>query len=153
MTPPNLDFKYDESFEQHVGTGNPTLVKKIHKTSYPAISPSRPELSQCGKTILITGSSAGIGSFIARGFAQALASRIILTGRRQHVLNDTAAKLSQEFNQTEFLPLKCDVGSLDESTALWTSLHEKGIFIDVLVLNAAAFGGEYSILSGGRAKT
>ncbi|KAL6408669.1 putative short chain dehydrogenase protein [Ilyonectria robusta] len=153
MAPPDLEFKYDGSFEQHVGTGNPALVKKTHKVPYLAISPSRPELSQSGKTILITGSSAGIGSFIARGFAQASASRVILTGRRQHILDDTAAKLSQEFGQTEFLPLPCDVGNLGESTALWTSLQEMGIFVDVLVLNAATFGGEYSILSGGIEKT
>ncbi|KAH6951207.1 hypothetical protein BKA56DRAFT_682264 [Ilyonectria sp. MPI-CAGE-AT-0026] len=153
MAPPDLEFKYDGSFEQHVGTSDPALVKKTHKVPYLAISPSRPELSQSGKTILITGSSAGIGSFISRGFAQASASRVILTGRRQHILNDTAAKLSQEFGQTEFLPLPCDVGNLGESTALWTSLQEKGIFVDVLVLNAATFGGEYSILSGGIEKT
>ncbi len=48
-----------------------SLTTKIHKSVYPAISPSRPALSQAGKTVLVTGASGGIGYAIARAFAAA----------------------------------------------------------------------------------
>jgi hypothetical protein len=40
---------------------NPSLPKAIHATPYAAISPSRPELSQKGRAIYVTGGSEGIG--------------------------------------------------------------------------------------------
>lgn len=44
----------------------PIPIKTIHNTTYPAISPTRPELSTRGKNALITSGGSGIGAAIAK---------------------------------------------------------------------------------------
>ncbi|KAL3420603.1 D-erythrulose reductase [Phlyctema vagabunda] len=131
---------------------NPDIIKKYHKTSYPAISPHRPELNQAGKTILVTGASAGIGFAIARGFGEASASRVILTGRRSDVLQTAASKLAHEFRETEFLVRVCDVGSASQTADLWAGLRRDNIFVDVLILNAADLRVLGSLMDSGADK-
>ncbi|KAI8672993.1 hypothetical protein NCS56_00763800 [Fusarium sp. Ph1] len=118
----------------------PRLVPTIHKAPYPSLLPSRPELSQSGRTILITGGSAGIGFAIARAYAEASVSNIILTGRRSDVLHQASSKLSDEFPRVNIIPRVCNVASTEETVKLWSSLRDDGIFVDVLILNAAKFG-------------
>ncbi|KAM0552423.1 hypothetical protein ACHAPJ_007984 [Fusarium lateritium] len=120
----------------------PRLVPTIHKGSYPSLLPSRPEMSQTGRTILITGGSAGIGLAIARAYAAASASRVILTGRRSETLQDATLELTQAFPKVDVIPHVCDVADTKESSKLWSSLSEEGISVDVLVLNAAKFGDQ-----------
>ncbi|CAD6445588.1 bedcc7ef-312f-436f-aead-c63edc7c3a46 [Sclerotinia trifoliorum] len=129
--------------------GAPDIVKTYHKSSYAAISPLRPELSQAGRTVLITGASAGIGFAIARAYASASASKVILIGRRKDVVHNSTSRLSGEFINTKFDARVCDVGNVAESAALWSGLRADGVFVDVLVLNAAKFGGQESILNAG----
>ncbi|KAM0278246.1 hypothetical protein ACHAQH_005258 [Verticillium albo-atrum] len=71
---------------------SPPGVDIIHTKTYPAISPSRPEASQA-------------------------VSRVILTGRRRDVVEKATAGLAAEFPKTEFLPLACDIASLEETFA------------------------------------
>ncbi|KAL4940421.1 hypothetical protein BDV06DRAFT_213466 [Aspergillus oleicola] len=117
-----------------------------HKATYSTLSPLRPELNQSGKNILITGASAGIGFAIARAYAEASASIIILTGRPQDVLQQAASTLSSEFSNTRFIVRVCGVGNVADSAALWTGLRCDGIFVDVLVLNAARFHEQKGVL-------
>ncbi|KAF9060510.1 short-chain dehydrogenase/reductase [Rhodocollybia butyracea] len=116
-----------------------TLTATHHKDTYPAISPTNPSLTQSGKTVLITGGGDGIGFEIARSFAKASATRIIIVGRRDALLEESAAKLCDEFrtNTTEFIARRGDISSDDSITSLWESLHSQNIFVHVLVLNAA----------------
>ncbi|CAM1504624.1 Fc.00g022150.m01.CDS01 [Cosmosporella sp. VM-42] len=111
-----------------------------HKDTYEAISSRRPELSQAGKTVLVTGGGVGVGYAVANSFAKAGASAIVLVGRRQEVLQSAAEKLKADYSTTN-PGLKVHVRTVDvtdsESTAsLWSWLAEKEIIIDVLILNA-----------------
>jgi hypothetical protein len=38
------------------------ITKTVHRDPYPAISPEKPENSQAGKIIIITGGGSGIGA-------------------------------------------------------------------------------------------
>ncbi|KAL0933802.1 short chain dehydrogenase [Colletotrichum truncatum] len=106
-----------------------SFTKTVHRTPYPAISPFRDELSQTGKTVLITGGHTGIGFAIARAFAKADARRIIIVARRSSVVNSAASLLGTEFPKQ--------------------SLSKEDIFVDVLVLNAAKLSTQ-PILESGR---
>ncbi|KAK0658081.1 hypothetical protein B0T16DRAFT_315651 [Cercophora newfieldiana] len=119
------------------------VTSKLHRTSYPSIDASRPELSQAGKAVLITGGTTGIGFAITKAFITASASTVIITGRRQEVLDkavsslkDIAATLNKD---AQIIGERGDVAKPDDTNALWASLAERGIIVDVLVLNAARF--------------
>ncbi|KAI9167972.1 D-erythrulose reductase [Paramyrothecium foliicola] len=115
------------------------FTKTVHKEAYPAISPTRPELSQAGKTVLITGGSVGIGYAIAEGFAQGGAKRIIIVGRRKEKNESSASKLHAAYPKVQVEGREADIGSLESTEKLWTALAQEGVFIDVLVLNAVKF--------------
>ncbi|KAK5662179.1 hypothetical protein OQA88_8084 [Cercophora sp. LCS_1] len=113
-----------------------TVTPTIHRTPYLAIDASRPELSQAGKTVLITGGTAGIGFDIAKGFIAASASTIIVTGRRQEVLDKAVTSLKDiaaaSGKDVRIIGERGDVVNPGDTNAL-------GIIINVLILNAARF--------------
>lgn len=131
-----------KSLEQGAGLVT-NFTKKVHRTSYPSIDPARPELSQAGRTVLITGGGTGIGLAIGKSFAQAGAKRVIIVSRRANVL-ENAAKAIEEVakvagKDTEVIHQTLDVTDKAGIAELWSGLKEKGIIVDVLVLNAAKF--------------
>lgn len=109
----------------------------IHREPYAAISPSRAQLSQKGKVALVTGSSGGIGFAIARAFGKAGAAKVILTGRHQDALDNAIATLSKESPQTTFIARLNDASDTASVEDLWKQFDEKGLVVDVLVLNVA----------------
>ncbi|OPB45241.1 short chain dehydrogenase/reductase [Trichoderma guizhouense] len=120
-----------------------SITDKTHKTSYPAISPSRPALSQAGRTVLITGGSGGIGYGIALAFATAGADRVIIVGRDEAKQQAAAAGLATEAgpgSHTKFEGRAASPGSPENIDSLWDALASEGVLVDVLVLNAAVTG-------------
>lgn len=108
-----------------------------HKDTYPSISASHnPSLSQAGKTVLITGGGAGVGFFIAQQFAKAGASRLILIGRRQHVLRSAAEELqSKNPSLAGFVHvMSVDVTDEGSTESLWDWIAEQKLAVDVVVL-------------------
>lgn len=131
-----------KSLEQGAGLVT-NFTKKVHRTSYPSIDPARPELSQAGRTVLITGGGTGIGLSIGKSFAQAGAKRVIIVGRRANVLANAAKEIEEVVKEagkdTEVIHQTLDVTDKAGIAELWSGLKEKGIIVDVLVLNAAKF--------------
>ncbi|EHK45780.1 uncharacterized protein TrAtP1_012839 [Trichoderma atroviride] len=120
-----------------------SITDKTHKSSYPAISPSRPALSQAGRTVLVTGGSGGIGYGIALAFATAGADKVIIVGREEAKQKAAAAKLAQEAgpeSQTKFEGRAALPNKPESIDSLWDSLEAEGVHVDVLVLNAAVTG-------------
>src|SRR5688572_28511055 len=81
-----------------------------------------------GKTILITGGTAGIGLEAAKQFL-ASGAKVIITGRDQNKL-DTAKKL-----YPNLVAIKSDVGNADDAQLLFNQIKELG-GIDILYNNA-----------------
>jgi NAD(P)-dependent dehydrogenase (short-subunit alcohol dehydrogenase family) len=116
------------------------VTSKVHKDVYPAIDSSRPELTQAGRTVMITGGSDGIGLAIAKAFITASAANVIIVGRGLAKLEKSKAELEglAKGKETRIIAESCDVTSKDAVDSLWSGLANKGITVNVLVLNSAS---------------
>jgi short-subunit dehydrogenase len=132
-----------------------TITPTVHKGPYAAIDPTHAQLSQAGRTIVITGGSKGIGFAIARSFAQAGACHIIIVARSRATLDTCTARIRTDVPgfRGNVTPMQCDLGDVASVEAMWTHLKEEGIVVDVLVLNAAKTQEESSMLNLGWEKT
>lgn len=118
----------------------PSPTTKWHNTTYDSLSPTRPELSAKGKTVLVTGGGTGIGAETARYFALAGASRIALLGRREAPLLETKAAIQRAFPSIDIFTAPTDVtnkASVDAAFAAFLGDHGK---LDVVVSGAAITG-------------
>ncbi|KAI5917022.1 putative short-chain dehydrogenase [Camillea tinctor] len=142
--------KYGDNVDFATQKNGWEFTKAFHKTSYAAISPERPELKKAGKTVLITGGNQGIGFEIARSYIKALASKVIISGRRADAVASSAAELAKEASSgTKVEGRVCDVSKPSDIKELWEGLEKDGIEIDILVLNAAAFAPPKTLMEAG----
>jgi len=100
----------------------------------PSDKPLSELVSLKGRTVIITGSAAGMGKAMANRFAEAGAN-IILVDVDEKKLKETAAEL-KEWN-VEVTPKKVDLSKKAEIDALWDTL--KGAEPDTLVNNAGIY--------------
>lgn len=130
---------------------SPDFIKTTHKKPYEALTPTRPELSQAGRTVLVTGGNSGIGYAAALAFGRAGASRVIITGRRPTATAEAASSLmsSSGTTTTEFVGTTCDMAKPDAIDSLWADLEGRDVAVDVLVLNAARISESEGILERG----
>ncbi|KAF1960711.1 NAD(P)-binding protein [Byssothecium circinans] len=117
----------------------PAPTKLWHDNTYPSISPSRPELSAKGKTIVITGGGTGIGAATAHHFAEAGASRIALLGRREQPLLDTKASINEKFPTVDVFTASTDITNKAQVDAAFANFIGTGK-VDVVISNAAMVG-------------
>lgn len=117
----------------------PAPVATYHHKPYPAIDPTRPELSAKGKNIVVTGGGTGIGAEITRFFAKAGASRILILGRREAPLLSTKASIESEFPNVNITTASADATKKNEIDAAFAKFS-KDSKINVLVSNAGILG-------------
>jgi len=122
----------------HIDWPSPTPT--WHSSTYPSISPTRPELSAKGKNVLITGGGTGIGAETARSFAKAGAARIALLGRREQPLIETKESIESQFPGTQVFVAPTDITDKDQVDAAFARFLGRDGKLDVLV-SGAAFGG------------
>lgn len=114
----------------------PSLTKTWHSEAYPAIAPSRPELSAQGKIVVITGGGGSIGGAIALAFAQAGAQGIAIIGRRNEPLQETRKKVESEVPGARIITVSGDLSDANSmKDALQTVSKQLGP-VNVLVANA-----------------
>ena len=92
-----------------------------------------------GKTILITGASAGIGRSTAFEFARTCPNdlKIIITARRVERLHEISKQIHEEFGDgVKVFSKQLDVSKMNEVYGLIESLPEEFRDIDILVNNA-----------------
>ena len=85
-----------------------------------------------GKTIIITGASAGVGAACARAFATQKAN-LVLVARGQQGLDIIEEELSA---QTKVITVAMDVSNVEQCLALLVKAEEEFGTVDVLVNNA-----------------
>jgi NAD(P)-dependent dehydrogenase (short-subunit alcohol dehydrogenase family) len=122
----------------------PSPTRTWHTSTYPSISPSLPQLSLAGKTVLITGGSAGIGLSISKSVAQASAKNLIIFGRRAAVLDSAVSEITSQLgNLTKVFPIIADVSKKEDVDTAFSKIATMlpDVKLDILVLNAGYFSG------------
>lgn len=92
-----------------------------------------------GKTVLITGATAGIGKACALRLAEQ-GCKVILTGRRSHRLEEVGQEIKRRY-QGEWLALPLDVRDKDAVSTAISGLPEYWSDIDILINNAGMARG------------
>jgi short-subunit dehydrogenase len=85
------------------------------------------------KVVIITGGTSGIGKAIAMAFAKR-GARVVISGRNQDNLNETAAELKQ-FHQ-DILAVQADVSNENDCVRLINETLNRFGSIDILINNA-----------------
>lgn len=88
-----------------------------------------------GRRVLVTGGGTGLGEAMARRFAE-LGASLVLTGRRESVLEDAAARIRSDFGAA-VRTIACDIRDAEAVERLVDAACAEAP-IDVLVNNAAA---------------
>ncbi|KAL5333738.1 hypothetical protein BJX70DRAFT_47862 [Aspergillus crustosus] len=118
---------------------NMAFTKNAYRDLYPAIDPTRPELSQAGKVIVITGASRGLGQGFAIAFARANAAAIAILGRSAEGLAETERRISEVNQQTKVLSLVVDVTDEAGVNSAFQEIKSQLGTPHVLINNAGVF--------------
>ncbi|MGZ3405117.1 MAG: SDR family NAD(P)-dependent oxidoreductase [Polyangia bacterium] len=100
------------------------------------------------KTILVTGSTDGIGREAARQLGEA-GARVLVHGRTRARAESAAASLRDETRSDAFEAVAADFRSLDEVRALAAEVARRHPRLDVLVNNAGIYAREHSLSADG----
>lgn len=114
----------------------PSLTKKWHSEAYDDIDPRRPELSTKGKVIIITGGGGTIGCATALAFANAGATRLAVTGRRDGPLQETKKTVESEVPGAKVLTVQSDISDANSMKNALNRVREQLGKINILVANA-----------------
>jgi NAD(P)-dependent dehydrogenase (short-subunit alcohol dehydrogenase family) len=108
-----------------------------HDKPYPAISPTRPEITVAGKNVVITGGGTGIGKAAAIAFAQAGAKSVSIIGRRIDRLQTAGAAITEANPSTHVVLQTGDVSDRTSIEAALAAIVETtGGKIDIFLNNA-----------------
>ena len=89
-----------------------------------------------GKVILVTGGGSGLGKSMVEYFYE-LGANIIITSRREDLLNEVAQKINKKENKNKVYPISCDVRDTDQVNNVIQKSFENFGSVDCLVNNAA----------------
>ena len=123
------------------GPGDYTTTRTIHNDTYPAIDPTKADLT--GKAVFVSGASRGLGKAIALSFAQGGASYITIGARSglepvEKELKAAAVKAGRK--EPQVLSLKLEVTDAQSVQDAANKIKESFGKLDVVVNNAAIIG-------------
>ncbi len=89
-----------------------------------------------GKTVLVTGASAGLGGEFARQLADLGVARMALTARRLDRLEELKGELLKAHPALKVDTISADLGDAEAVTKLIASFEKEGFLCDILINNA-----------------
>ncbi|KAH0845686.1 hypothetical protein FOPE_12246 [Fonsecaea pedrosoi] len=94
---------------------SPCFTKVYRKTTYPAIEPSRPELSTKDKTVVVAGAGEeSLVAAVALSFAKAGGRKIALIGTTEETLEKTKTAINQSFPDVTVLVTPANLSKANE---------------------------------------
>lgn len=87
------------------------------------------------KTVVITGSTRGIGLGLAENFL-VRGCRVVISGRKQNQVDQVVAELAARHSNGSVAGKACDISQVDEIRALWDHAKETFQNVDIWVNNA-----------------
>ena len=129
------------SYNPLEGPGDYTTTKEVHSDTYPAIDPTKADLS--GQAVFISGASRGLGKAIALSYAKAGASHIAIGARRglDEVEKDIkAAATSTGRKEPQILPLSLEVTDPQSVNDAATTIEREFGKLDIVINNAGLIG-------------
>ena len=119
--------------------------------SYAAINPRRPELSLEGKVVIITGVGGMIGTALARSFALAPASAIVLIGRTEKTLKASASSIEKDVPDAKIVYHLADKSNETAIQTAMSKAHDQFGKLHILVSNAGYLAPRSPTLSANTA--
>ena len=87
------------------------------------------------KTIVITGSTRGIGFALARSFLKR-GCRVVISGRKQNLVDVSVERLLKEFLPDNVIGFACDVAEFSQVENLWDAAVKRFGSVDIWINNA-----------------
>jgi NAD(P)-dependent dehydrogenase (short-subunit alcohol dehydrogenase family) len=87
------------------------------------------------KTIVITGSTRGIGFGLAENFLK-LGQQVVISGRRQDSVDQAVEKLTRDFPAERILGVPCDMRDFQRVELLWQTAADHFGKVDIWINNA-----------------
>ncbi|KXT17560.1 hypothetical protein AC579_6179 [Pseudocercospora musae] len=92
--------------------------------------------SLAGKTILITGGTAGLGSNAIKEFAKHSPDHIVFTGRNQKAADALIENVSKDYASVQLTFVKCDISSFESVREVAKTFKLRFDKLHILMLNA-----------------
>merc|ERR1712187_145648 len=109
----------------------------------PVIGPKKEVHDLGGRVALITGGALGIGYQVARTFVLN-GARVIMVNRKEDQGQDAIDKIKQEAGPTAQIEwMECDMGDFQQIKDTFTSLREREVRLDLLILSAGINVNQY----------
>ncbi|EXJ56806.1 hypothetical protein A1O7_07150 [Cladophialophora yegresii CBS 114405] len=114
----------------------PAPVKSWHADAYPAIDPSRPELSLKGRSVVVSGGGGTIGFATVRALGTAGAGHLGIARRTPKTLNETTSKLKGQDPGTKPVAVTGDISSFSSLEYAFKQIRQQADNpVDILVHN------------------
>ena len=125
---------YIMEYPAHTGYN---FTQTLHNDIYPSIDPSKSDLSQPGKVVLITGSGRGLGRAIALRFAECGVACVVVCARTALELNEVEQGIYNINGHVRVRKFTIDVTDELAVLAVAQTVRDQEGRLDVLVNNAA----------------
>jgi NAD(P)-dependent dehydrogenase (short-subunit alcohol dehydrogenase family) len=114
-----------------------SFTKTLHNDVYPLIDPTKSNLSQTSKVVLITGAGRGIGRSIALQYARSGVACIILCARTTSQLDEVEVSIKQISSSIKVRKFTLDITDAAQVSIVAKTVKQEEGRLDILVNNAA----------------
>ncbi|TGJ87345.1 hypothetical protein E0Z10_g1499 [Xylaria hypoxylon] len=124
-------------------------TKDVHSDQYPAVDPTREDLSLAGKVVIVTGASRGLGAkAFAPAFAKAGVRGLVLIATNSEALKNVEHEVYKINSEIQTLAIPTDISDGQAVASAFEKIKATFVHADILINNAGVNSdGEGAIIS------